>query len=429
MKNRINIKSVNEHSTSHKLSKLVLKNVDSKIDINSISTVEHNLVNFACSLIDSELYQLALKVLDQEPYIIYTAIPNIFLSVAKLELFSNISKGLTNELDASLNFLEGSYNLFEKNFHLTKRRIELLIKFPNVLESNFYIMNKEKEFKSKVISYLNDFLQTEEDISDDALESIDKEIVFYEAYFTKNNNFSTEYLSFIPTSFSEYSFSNDFSILKNNLEIKEDNVSVRTNRNRDKMSDKSSKSNTQLHDTTAYTSTNNNIQISPIFSIQKVMKEYDYSKSMKQSINEKLIDNKMIKSKITKLSIMNDFCFKNIKREKIDKLVIRRFINYVSEINNNFSLNSEFLINFANSNFKPPFSNEEVAFKSINTGYLVWLFQHEDVKILFQDFINDELKIILVLIFESHNQSKKSFDEEQIKFYLEKYIDIYSNKS
>ena len=140
MKNRINIKSVNEHSTSHKLSKLVLKNVDSKIDINSISTVEHNLVNFACSLIDSELYQLALKVLDQEPYIIYTAIPKIFLSVAKLELFSNISKGLTNELDASLNFLEGSYNLFEKNFHLTKRRIELLIKFPNVLESNFYII-------------------------------------------------------------------------------------------------------------------------------------------------------------------------------------------------------------------------------------------------------------------------------------------------
>lgn len=142
---------------------------------------------------------------------------------------------------------------------------------------------------------------------------------------------------------------------------------------------------------------------------------------------------------------LRNFSPKFMKRESIDKIIIRRLrkfaiyfleekgIKYVTKkdkkiIVDKYSNSSLiFIINFAYSNYIPPFTYRQIMFKSYNTNYLVWLFSDNSMCSLYEMFsmdIGDEL----------YNKTVREYDLlekeasicQKLKHYIKNYNKIYN---
>ena len=74
---------------------------------------EQNVLLFVIELIESSLYSLAIKALLDESIHMKNNIPNIFISLIKLELFGNINHSTEEEVVTTLEFLKESYEQFK----------------------------------------------------------------------------------------------------------------------------------------------------------------------------------------------------------------------------------------------------------------------------------------------------------------------------
>ena len=105
------------------------------------------------------------------------------------------------------------------------------------------------------------------------------------------------------------------------------------------------------------------------------------------------------------LPYLNSFKPKYIKRETIDKKIIRTFKNYtINEykekrlVIDEKTMDQNFFINFVNGNMLPPLdfhdvnTDEYVKFNSFNCSYLLWFFSKKGVKEVYNQFINEKGK-------------------------------------
>ena len=136
------------------------------------------------------------------------------------------------------------------------------------------------------------------------------------------------------------------------------------------------------------------------------------TKTTKNKINKKSQKNSNKKAKnkneeiiFNQLPFLNSFKPKYIKRETIDKKIIRTFKNYVVKEYkehrlelNNLTMDQDFFINFVNGNLLPPIdfydatTGEYIKFSSFNCSYLLWLFSKKGVKEIYGNFINEKGK-------------------------------------
>ena len=214
---------------------------------------------------------------------------------------------------------------------------------------------------------------------------------------------------FMP--FPDKSLKNSFS----HIEEEEENIIIGNNKN-EFIIDTSSKN---LHNNLEEDKFNNNFNN---FNANKEKTE-NQSKIHFEEINTNInVPKKQIEKKETKkynkkkksnkeetifnqLPYLNSFKPKYIKRETIDKKIIRSFKNYtIKEYKANRLVIDEkimdqnFFINFVNGNMIPPLdfhdvnTDEYVKFNSFNCSYLLWFFSKKGVKEVYNQFINEKGK-------------------------------------
>lgn len=145
-------------------------------------------------------------------------------------------------------------------------------------------------------------------------------------------------------------------------------------------------------------------------------------------------------------SFLKNFILKSLKKETLDKIIIRRFKKEVKKQikglkpknnssnrkclnsrsnknkNNKISINIDtntntdsflniddaclaFLVDFSNSKFSPPFNYQNTYFKSYNTSYLIWLFSFPVICSKYEYFSDEFAYVLNDEIISSYNLS------------------------
>ena len=157
----------------------------------------------------------------------------------------------------------------------------------------------------------------------------------------------------------------------------------------------------------------------------------DYNKkeiicNNKEAKKAKKKENEII---FNQLPFLKSFKPRYIKRETIDKKIIRNFKNYVVkeykekklEINN-VNMDVNFFINFINRNLLPPIdfydgvTGEYIKFNSFNCNYLLWFFSKKGVKDIYMQFINEKGKEFINNISQHYGISPE--EKNQLNNYI-----------
>ena len=136
---------------------------------------------------------------------------------------------------------------------------------------------------------------------------------------------------------------------------------------------------------------------------------------------------------------IKEYKFVEFKRENIDKKIIRKFKKFLktklkektdNEIKN-YIINNEFWLDYIKLNLMPPFiyEKEKITFKSFNTQYLCWLFEHKFSSELFNIFIDLNYDIILYYIKKKYSLVEKSEDYILLQNYLYSMPLIYRKEN
>ena len=159
--------------------------------------------------------------------------------------------------------------------------------------------------------------------------------------------------------------------------------------------------------------------------IQNKNKKNDKKKATKKNNKSKKEE-----TIFSQLPYLNSFKPKYIKRETIDKKIIRLFKNYVIKEykEGRFKIDKKivdqhFFINLVNGNVLPPFefhevgTDEYIKFNSFNCSYLLWFFSKKGVKELYNNFISEKGK-------EFINDMSQHYEigTEEEKYQLDNYI-------
>jgi len=245
-------------------------------------------------------------------------------------------------------------------------------------------------------------------------------------------------MSFPFMPFPDKSLKNSFS----HIEEEEENIIIGNNKN-EFIIDTSSKN---LHNNLEEDKFNNNFNN---FNANKEKTE-NQSKIQFEEINTNInVPKKQIEKKETKkynkkkknnkeetifnqLPYLNSFKPKYIKRETIDKKIIRSFKNYtIKEYKANRlvidekTMDQNFFINFVNGNMIPPLdfhdvnTDEYVKFNSFNCSYLLWFFSKKGVKEVYNQFINEKGKEFtddLSQYYEISNEEKNQLNSYIMNF-------------
>lgn len=141
------------------------------------------------------------------------------------------------------------------------------------------------------------------------------------------------------------------------------------------------------------------------------------------------------------IPFLKEFKPKFLKKENIDKKILRKFRNYVKSV---YKVDSRtldlydkiFWRDFTTLNLLPPMKYQEhhtrIEFKSFNTKYLLWLFSKEGCVKLYEDFANKYSEQILQDFIVSYDLMNNKSEEgiiEQLKYYINAIPEIYSKRS
>ena len=164
------------------------------------------------------------------------------------------------------------------------------------------------------------------------------------------------------------------------------------------------------------------------------------SKNKKKKQNQKK-NNKKEKDKseqiiFNQLPFLNSFKPKYIKRETIDKKIIRTFKNYVAKENKekrleikNENLDYNFFLNLIYGNLLPPIdftdesTGEIIKFNSFNFKFLLWFFSKKGVKDVYLNFINEKGKEFINDLNEHYELSLE--EKNQLNNYMSNFPFIF----
>ena len=218
---------------------------------------------------------------------------------------------------------------------------------------------------------------------------------------------------FIGNNKNEFIIDTSSKNLQNNLEEDKFNNNFNNfNANKEKTENQS-----KIH----FEEINTNINVPKKQIEKKETKKYN---KKKKSNKEETIFNQ--------LPYLNSFKPKYIKRETIDKKIIRSFKNYtIKEYKANRlvidekTMDQNFFINFVNGNMIPPLdfhdvnTDEYVKFNSFNCSYLLWFFSKKGVKEVYNQFINEKGKEFtddLSQYYEISNEEKNQLNSYIMNF-------------
>ena len=140
--------------------------------------------------------------------------------------------------------------------------------------------------------------------------------------------------------------------------------------------------------------------------------------------------------------LLKEFNFKVLKKENIHKKVFRKFRKFIIVLYNEskdhffFQKNNSFWEKFTSNNFLPPMKIESKEgkvneYKSINSQYIIWLFEQEGIKESFRLFIKKEKESIINDLMSDYKLD--DVNDKDIIVKLKQYLDfipeIYSNKN
>jgi hypothetical protein len=136
---------------------------------------------------------------------------------------------------------------------------------------------------------------------------------------------------------------------------------------------------------------------------------------------------------------LKEYKFMQLKRENVDKKILRKFKKYLkakskdkkdNEIKN-YIKNNEFWSEYIKQNLMPPFNyeKEKVTFKSFNTQYLCWFFEHKYSLELFNFFIKENYDNLIHEIKEANNLKENCDDFSLIKNYVNTMPLIYGKEN
>jgi hypothetical protein len=130
-----------------------------------------------------------------------------------------------------------------------------------------------------------------------------------------------------------------------------------------------------------------------------------------------------------------------LKRENVDKKILRKFKKYLkakskekedNEIKN-YIKNNDFWSEYIKQNLMPPFKyekeKEKVSFKSFNTQYLCWFFEHKYSLELYNFFIKEKYDNLIHEIKEANNLKENCDDFSLIKNYINTMPLIYGKEN
>ena len=133
---------------------------------------------------------------------------------------------------------------------------------------------------------------------------------------------------------------------------------------------------------------------------------------------------------------LNSFKPKYIKRETIDKKIIRSFKNYVVKeyksnhlIINDKTMDQNFFINFVNGNLLPPLdfhdinTGEYIKFNSFNCSFLLWFFSKKGVKEIYNQYINEKGKEFTENLSQYYEISTE--EKNQLNSYIMNFPNIF----
>ena len=134
---------------------------------------------------------------------------------------------------------------------------------------------------------------------------------------------------------------------------------------------------------------------------------------------------------------IKEYKFKKVKRENLDKKILRKFKKFLkhslrekteNEVKN-YIKNNGFWPDYISMNLMPPFSydKEKITFKSFNTQYLCWFFEHKFSLELFNIFIQLKYNDLLELIKVNCKLKEDSEDYNLLKVYLNCMPTIYGH--
>lgn len=176
----------------------------------------------------------------------------------------------------------------------------------------------------------------------------------------------------------------------------------------------------------------------------------------------------------TQKSLFHNFKPKFMKKEALNKMIIRRFYKYayqrlnseckslsynkrilnhsISQVNvknikqdafnmntnggnienldSNYLMSRDFLLDFVSSKYLPPFVYDSIAFKSFNTNYLIWLFNNQFVKVLYDEMDEYETDEFIHSLIRKYDLTANEPDICGLLAYYIKHINrIYYDKS
>lgn len=284
-------------------------------------------------------------------------------------------------------------------------------------EENIINLNNSKHFENNE-NYLNNSFEQDFKLSPIYDDSPDMSFPFM-PFPDKSlkNSFShieeEEENIIIDSNKNEFIIDTSSKNLQNNLEEDKFNNNFNNfNANKEKTENQS-----KIH----FEEINTNINVPKKQIEKKETKKYN---KKKKSNKEETIFNQ--------LPYLNSFKPKYIKRETIDKKIIRSFKNYtIKEYKANRLVIDEkimdqnFFINFVNGNMIPPLdfhdvnTDEYVKFNSFNCSYLLWFFSKKGVKEVYNQFINEKGKEFtedLSQYYEISNEEKNQLNSYIMNF-------------
>ncbi len=162
----------------------------------------------------------------------------------------------------------------------------------------------------------------------------------------------------------------------------------------------------------------------------KIKEEREEEKEeVKEEVKNKLIFNvfkKKIKAKIH-LKELPDF--KKIKVENINKKLLTRIKKELKMKEEDYVFDEVITKKFINSELNPPFSeivnDKNIAFKSVSVSYLKWLLSHDELRNLFNSYIEEHFDEELELLSKDIKNDVE--ERKNLESYLNKFVYFYTN--
>ena len=369
-----------------------MNNFENKIVINNTYLLKsimssHYSLNQISSNINANNYILAFNFLEKDPSL--SAAKHIISHILlKMDILFNFSNHSTSSL---LDKLE-EYKSLSSDASFSY--LNCVLFFMAFFENSTYLQKIEIECQDYLISLLRSYPSIDV-LSDEyiRLNSFEEELVYFIMCYNKVKMHFSSFDDFMVK--IKLSFSLDKSLMLNNTLL-----------------------NSFSHDYSNRFYNELLAKNQPDISNIQTDSFDDCSLNLSSFDKVQLKIKNLIKKERLHLKTLKEFKFNGDKRENIDKKLINLFKSFLITYSSEFSL-SERCVNFINRKLTPPFIFNSIEFKSINTSYLLWLFEDNCFYDLFKIFNSEENVESLFVKMNIKNR----FDEDELL--LKEYISTF----